>query len=815
MNLFNAFAKHSLPQVAGTLAVSGLRSAVEIIRDRWGVPHIYAASIEDVLFAQGFAHAQDRLWQMDVNRRAGQGRLSETFGSMTLDLDRFTRTIGLARAAQAELDATDPDSLRLLDAYIAGVNAWIGRGPLPVEHRLLRMKVEPWTRLDSAAWGLLLAWALSWNWESELERLALWRQLGPEQAATLESEYPATHATILSETSGLEDVSAHLLKAYRELNGWLMQSGEGAGSNNWVVAPSRTSTGRPMLANDPHLRLSLPSIWYENHLIVTRPERNTVESKDAALHVTGITLPGVPGVILGHNERIAWGATATIADTQDLYIERFDPNDPSRYQTPSGWEPAQVIRESIRVRFRRKPVEHVVRITRHGPLITDVLPREASHTSLALKWVAHQPGNWLRSIFALNRATDWASFKDALRDWHTPAINMVYADALGERGHIAYRVAGRIPIRRSGHGLLPAAGWMDDYEWIGDIPFDELPEQTSQLTPQSGAQAPNGHTIVTANNRVVGPAYPYFISHEWLNGHRAERIRQRLDACECVSIEDSLSIQMDVRSLDAAEIVEPLLKLEPRNGREAAALNILRKWDGTLSSNSIAASIYEVVQIELVHLLFAERLGPAFAGYTGAGQTTLFNNVAFSNIALRQMREMLRQSVTLSAAKGLQPGSEMLRRSAPQHDTLQRAALNAALDTLTQRFGSDMRAWQWGRLHQIEPAHTLAQVRPLRRFFNRGSFPLGGDGDTPQQANFKPVWPIESISVAPSHRVVYDVGAWDNSVAVIAGGQSGHPASPHYFDQFALWLKGETRPMRWSREAVEREMESKLSLMVG
>jgi penicillin amidase len=414
---------------------------------------------------------------------------------------------------------------------------------------------------------------------------------------------------------------------------------------------------------------------------------------------------------------------------------------------------------------------------------------------IALKWIAHQPGGWLRSIFALDRARDWDSFKDALRGWHTPAVNMVYADV---DGRIAYHAVGRIPIRKQGHGLLPVAGWNDDHEWIGDIPFDDLPEQTNHPTNQLSNYPTirlSDETIVTANNRIAGPGYPHFISHEWLNGHRAARIRQRLDACDRVSIEDSLSIQTDVRSLDTTEIVEAVLGLGPHSDREAAALDYLRGWDGVLSADSVAASIYEVTQIELVRLLFADRLGPAFDGYIGMGQTELFVNVNFSNIALRQVRTILKEK----------PGFSKETR-------FLRAAFNAALDKLTARLGPDMKKWQWGKLHQLEPAHTLSPIKPLRRFFNRGSYPLGGDGDTPQQANFRPVWPIEPISVAPSHRVVYEVGEWDNSVAVLPGGQSGHPASPHYFDQFPLWLKGEARPMLWGREVVEREAEARLWL---
>ncbi len=292
MSLFDRFAERSLPQVDGAVSVQGLRAPVEVIRDRWGVPHIYAQSVEDVLFAQGFVHAQDRLWQMDVNRRAGQGRLSEFFGKMTLELDVFARTVGLARAAQAELDATDPNSLAWLDAFVAGVNAWIARGVRSVEHRLLRVKIEPWTRLDTASWAMLLAWGLSWNWESELERLALWKRLGAEGAAAMESDYPESQATIMAETSGVEEVCAHLLDAYRRLGDWLQQSGEGVGSNNWVLSGERTTTGRPMLANDPHLSLSLPSIWYENHLCVGAHPH--VHGAGEAAHPGPRSAPGGP-----------------------------------------------------------------------------------------------------------------------------------------------------------------------------------------------------------------------------------------------------------------------------------------------------------------------------------------------------------------------------------------------------------------------------------------------------------------------------------------------------------------------------------------
>lgn len=332
---------------------------------------------------------------------------------------------------------------------------------------------------------------------------------------------------------------------------------------------------------------------------------------------------------------------------------------------------------------------------------------------------------------------------------------------------------------------MPVAGWTDEHEWIGEVPFDELPQA---LEPE---------TFVTANNRIAGPEYPYFISTEWLNGQRAARIRQRLDACERVSIEDSLSIQMDVKSPEAAETVERLLALQPHTEREAAALERLRAWDGTLSAESVAASIYEVTQIELVRLLFAERLGPAFGGYIGDGQTELFVNVNFTNIALRQVRKMLGTRINAD-----ERGYELLRD-----------ALRAALDRLTAQFGADMGAWQWGRLHRIEPAHVMSEIGLFLRLFNRGSYPAGGDGDTPLQANFRPAWPIESVTVAPSYRVVYDVGDWDQCVAVLPGGQSGHPASPHYFDQFPLWLAGEARPMPWSREAVEREAESHMRLV--
>ncbi len=778
------FLRQPLPRVRGTLRLRGLQAPVEVIRDRWGIPHITAQNEHDLFFAQGYVHAQDRLWQMEQNRRVLHGTLAEAVGEIALPADRFSRAIGFRRAAEAELAALPAEATALLQAYADGVNAFIEghRNALPLEFTLLRLQPAPWTVLDTVGWGKVMAWGLSCNWESELLRGDLARTLAPERAAALEVGYNPACPTVVKATAddGKDDVATRLLAAYREARPFLAPGAGDVGSNNWVVAPARSSTGRPILCNDPHLSPGIPSIWYENHL------------QCPTIHVIGVSFPGVPGVVIGHNERIAWGVTNAFPDVQDFFVERFDPENPLRYEFQGQWEEAQVVREEIRVKGRAAPEVLEVRITRHGPVVSDVLtspPRDRGESpsgageagmDLALRWTAHDPGDIVVGMTMMNRANNWAEFQEALRHWPVPSQNFVYADV---DGHIGYIMPGQIPIRAQGDGLLPVPGWDGAHEWTGTIPFEELPRL---FDPAEGL-------IVTANNRVVGPAYPHFISAEWSVGYRARRIEEALRDKDRISPADCQALHMDFTCLPANDLLPFLADLAPTDPLEQQALAALRAWDRRATPDSVGASIYEALVIHLLRQAFAPVLGEHLDHFLGIARMPLFPISSFGGRAWE----------TLIAA--LRGETSIVTPDLP-------AAFSAAVAALRATLGPDMAAWQWGRLHRVHFKHAMGDVPVIGRLLSRGPYPVGGDGETPHQANFAMRWPIGPVTVTVSYRQVIDVGAWENSQSVNTTGQCGVWGSPHYADQIPLWREGRYHPMLWRREDIQREATGVLTL---
>jgi penicillin G amidase len=585
--------RQPLPLLDGTPIIAGVRQPVEVIRDRWGIPHIYAASHDDLFFAQGYVHAQDRLFQMDVSRRVGAGRLSEIAGSYGLANDRAARIFGWHRAAEAQAQGilADKETAAAAEAYAAGVNAYIAEGHLPLEFRLLRYQPEPWRPFDSAAWGTVLAWGLSVNWETELLRARLVAALGPERAADLTPILPDDYPTILPGVSAGARFAEALLAAYQELAASFPPGGmplsRAAGSNNWVVSGEHTTSGRAILANDPHLPPLFPAIWYENHLV------------GGDYHVTGFTSPGVPGVLIGHNEHIAWGITNAFPDIQDLYVERFHPDDPLLVEVNGDWQRVDERVERIHVRWRRQPHEERVRYTRHGPVISDLVSN--SGHDLALRWVYHEKGNHLAATLKICRAIDWAGFRQALHDWSFPSQNVVYADT---EGNIGYVMPGRVPIRARGQGLVPVPGWTDNYEWQGWIPSTELP---ACFNPAEGM-------IVTANNQVTARDYPYWLTGEWLPPYRARRIADLLSNGKPLDVAAMQRIQQDTLSLPMQRFVSLALpSLDPpaalKPALRAASIR-LRAWDGDMSAGSVAASIAFAWLAQFLEAVLDQALGP-------------------------------------------------------------------------------------------------------------------------------------------------------------------------------------------------------------
>lgn len=774
--------RRPLPKTAGTLVLKGLHAPVEVIRDRWAIPHLYAENAGDLFFAQGFVHAQDRLWQMEFQRRLGHGRLAEVVGPRGLDADRFTRILGFSRAAQASLAALDDETYALAEAYAAGVNAFLeSTSRLPVEFSLLRYRPEPWTVADSVVWGIVLAWGLSGNWEAELMRASLLDRLGPEGALDFELFYPPDYPTILPAERVDGRQAEELLAAYRAAQLYLQPAGPGLGSNNWVLSPKRTTTGAPVLCNDPHLPPLMPGIWYLIHLT------------GGGFEVAGGSLPGVPGVLVGHNAHIAWGVTNAFTDVQDIYIEHFHPDDPQRYLYAGGWEHAQVIEEVIPIRGRRPHVERV-RITRHGPIISDLISRrpgtsplsgEARGGEFSLRWAGHEPARTLQAVFRLNRAHDWESFRAALRDWNVPGQNFVYADTAG---NIGYLLASRVPLRARGDGLLPVPGWDGEHEWTGFIPFDEMPQA---LNPPAGY-------IATANNRATGADYPYTLTTEWLTGWRAARIAQMIEARPRLSPADCAAMQMDLYSLPAERLVPHLLRLVPHDSQEAAALELLRTWDRRVTPDSAAATIYEGVVSHLIQQTLGKWLGPPDEGFVARGLGDVPTSPLHDHFF-----DLMVTALETGQASWL-----------PDREAALREALQTTLADLQRRFGPDPTDWQWGRLSRLRFQHMLG-LGPLARLFNRGPYPLGGDGQTVRQADFAPTWPPGPAHIVPGYRQVFDLSDWDRARVIAIPGQSGHPGSRHYADLVRPWLRGELVPLLWGRAKVRAAARARLRLEPG
>jgi penicillin amidase len=788
--------RRPLARAQGTLRLPGLQDEVEILRDPWGVPHIYAANLQDLMFAQGYVHAQDRLWQMDFHRRLLAGRLSEILGEVTLPVDRWMRVLGMRRVAEQETGLLNAETLAAFEAYAAGISARIAQGRLPVEFTLLRFKPEPWEVADTLAWIKYMSWSLSVNWESELVRAQLIDRLGPERAAELEPAHPDAHPYIVPPGVELAAMGREALEradAARPFTGPPAQAG--LGSNNWALAGTRTASGAPLLANDMHLPLNMPSIWYENHLV------------GADLNVTGITFPGVPGVISGHNGHVAWGFTAGFPDTQDLYMERLRRTGPGQvqYEYRGEWHDAEVLQEEIQVKRGESVVEEVV-ITRHGPIINTLAPdlageglagldsgdRSEPIQGLALRWQSLEPDTMLEGLMAMNRAADCLQFREALRPWSGPVVSAVYADT---GGNIAYSLPGRVPIRSKGDGRVPIPGWTGEYEWTGYIPFEELPHLYN----------PSPGYIATANNRAVPDDYPYELGSEFCSGNRAQRIAELLEAEEKIDIAYMQRMQYDQLSTTARGIARTLGQLAVEDPEQAAVVALMRDWDGTLAADSPAAAVYEVFTRRMLALMLEDKLGGDLAArYAGKGPTPVLQQGSmFGEKAWTWLQAMLAQPESHWFDLG---GGE-------RRDDVMRLALSQTVYWMKGEVGPEIGDWAWGKLHTLTYAHILGQVKPLDRLFNRGPYPLGGDNSTLWATTISGNDLQGKDIIGPPFRFIADLGDLRNSWGLLAPGQSGQPGSKHYDDQVQAWFNKGYHPMLYDRDDVEQEAQARLLLV--
>ncbi|MBM4466586.1 MAG: penicillin acylase family protein [Chloroflexi bacterium] len=776
--------RHSFPTINGTIKVAGLQSQVEVYRDSWGIPHIYASNPHDLFFTQGYVHAQDRFWQMEFWRRIGSGRLAEILGESALDSDRFIRTVGWHRTAAQELELLDDEARAVLEAYAEGVNAYVSthRGRLGLEFTILgltgvKFDPEPWTPLNTLTWAKVMAWDLGGNMSDELLRAHVAARLGTPTVNAVVPPYPDDYPVIVPHPLAGATLEA-LPEAAFETH--VLGMGDDLGSNSWVVAGSHTETGMPLLANDPHLGIQMPSIWYEIGL------HCDPVGPGCPYNVVGASFASAPGVIIGHNDHIAWGVTNLGPDVQDLFIERVHHENPNQYEYQGQWLDMEIVREEIRVAGEEEPVVVNARLTRHGPIINDVVGGTEDDWAfgwqpLALSWTALQPGTLMRSVLLLGKATNWEEFREALSYWDVPSQNFVYADV---EGNIGYQAPGRIPIRASGNGSMPAPGWTGEYEWVDYVPFDELPRAFNP---------PEGY-IVTANNAVVGSDFPYFLGMDWAPGYRARRIVELIVANSSLSLADMQVMHGDSSPVYAQDILPYLLALSNDEPRLAEALDLLRAWDGRAARDSAGAALFEAFRLHLTDLTFGDELGEQL---------------------LRRARSTAGVALVALLADETSPWfDDVTTPRVETRDEVLLQALEEAVEELTETLGRNMNRWRWGDLHTATfENQSLGQsgIGVVEAIFNRGPVPVDGTIATVNNTSYSPNHPY-GVTVVPSYRQIVDLGDFTRSVSMHTTGQSGHPYHRHYGDMIDPWRNIEYHPMLWERADVHADAEGVLVL---
>ena len=776
MSLTNEDLKRALPDVTSTLQFEGLHERVDVYRDPQGIPHIRAGNAHDAFFAQGFVHAQDRLWQMDFDRRRAYGRWAEYAGPVGVEQDILMRRLGLGASAMSDYDAFDDETRAMLDAYTAGINAFISTTKsLPAEYDLVSGKPEPWQPWDPCA-SFKVRHVLMGVFHRKLWRVRQLKTVGEELLVKLRAGSSAPDPLIVPPgvnyremPDGVSDSQLHA-EAVAGVREWL------DGSNNWAIHGSRTASGKPLVAGDPHRAIDVPNVYYQNHLAC--PE----------FDVIGMSFCGIPGFPhFGHNQWVAWCITHAGADYQDLFIEKFDPDNPTRYEFKGTWLTADVRHERIEVRGA-DPVEIDVTVTQHGPVL---IGDPASGYALASRYSATVgPNTGFRSLLPMMKARSVAELDEAMRNWVDPCNNLVMADV---DGTIGYLMRGKVPVRTRVNGWLPVPGWTGEHEWQGYIPFEEQPRSRN----------PNTGFVITANNRIVGDEYPYYIATDWAPGNRAERIHERLKDIREATVEDMASVHADRISIPSRAFVSMLDQISGLDGRLALAAERLKGWDGSMDPDSVAASIYSVWREQTLRRVLAN--GPLNALVTDDN-----GNWAPQPMNVLSLSSRLRHPLTAL----MEAGDTSVLAEGETWTSILKAALADALDWLSDTLGDDMSEWQWQRLHRTGPKHSLTPSFPdLASLLDPPTFGVGGDGDTPQAGGFSGLgsgdFRLSSSSVS---RYVFDLSDWERSGWVVPLGSSGHPGSEHFADQGEAWSQQQLFPMRYDWSGVEASAETHQTL---
>lgn len=766
--------KRRLPKVSGALNIPGLQAKVEVIRDKWGVPHIYAQNMDDMAIAQGFVHAQDRLWQMELNRRVALGKVSEIFGEIGLDTDRTVRTFGFHRIAQEDWKLADDEIKRLLTKYVSGINAFLEHksSKMPIEFSLVGVKPAKWEVSHLLAFSRLMSWQMCFAWQGEIIRSRLIDAVGQDLADEIDPRYRKENPIGLPK--GIE-VNRILDDGRLEaLNGPFIQ--EVKGSNAWAISKEKSVTGAPFLCNDPHLPMTLPSIWYENHLNVGDD------------HVTGVTVPGLPQVLIGHNDNIAWGMTLAYTDIQDLYVEKFKDDNCLEYEYKGQWEKSTIIEEEIKVKGRKETHVEKVVVTRHGPVISDVA--NYNDRKVAIKSMCLEPGQLMRGWFNLNQAKGWDDFAGAIKYVESPALNVTYADV---HGNIGYYMSGKVPVRAGGKGKLPAEGWTGENEWTGYVPFEEMPHA---LNPEKGH-------VVSCNHKVVDDNFPHYLGESWMNGYRAARLEELFSEKRKFGPEDFKKYHLDYQSMVARDFKKHFDGLKSDNEKVSWAISQLQNWDGSLEAKSLGGLLFEIVRDRMAKNLLEKPLQKEL--------TELYRGKPFRHI-VSGISEFYGHDTTMMLRVLDDPNSWWMQQ-AEGKEKLILQSIEDAMGIIEEKLGSDRTQWRWGRMHQLVFPHALGAQKPLDKIFNIGPFEMGGDTDTVHQTAIHYNEGFESGNlVCASWRQIVDMGDLAKSECILPPGNSGQPGSPNYGDQAEMWYKGEYRSMLWTREQVEKEEKYRLIL---
>jgi penicillin amidase len=757
---FRVLLGRRLPITRGTLTAPGLERSVRIRRDRWGVPTIDASTDGDAWYGLGFCHGQDRSFQLEMLLRVTRGSLAELVGVRGLPVDRLARRIGFLESARQQLALLAPDIRAVFTAYAAGVTAGATLGlPRPAhEFAVLRARPTAWTAADVLAMIKLQSFALAANWDCELARLKVLTADGPEALAALDPAYPEW-LPVASPPGTL--AGRALDRLAEDLGHFAAAVPLGGGSNNWALAPSRTATGRPLLANDPHLPAALPPQWYLAH--VRTPE----------WAVAGASFVGGPSILAGHNGFAAWGLTAGLVDNTDLFLEEVGPDGRS-VRRGDGFVPCPVRVERIAVRGGATVTEEVL-VTPRGPVIGPALHGELGAVSLRATWLEPRP---MLGLLGQHRARSFEEFRRSMEHWPALSANLVYADVTGTVG---WQLVGQAPRRRKGWGTLPLPGWDPGAGWEDEsVSFDEMPRLAD----------PPGGFVATANTRPLPEGQGPFLGVDWLDGYRLARIVEVLGKRHDWDVPGCQALQMDQHALPWAEMRDAVLAVPAADGAVREALELLSSWDGGLTVDSAAATVYELFVAGMAERVARAKAPRSYPWVLGRGFSPLFRHTGLSVRRLGHLVRLLREQP---------PG--WFARPWPEEVA---DVLREAVRRLRARSGGDRARWGWGRARPLTLVHPLGERRELARVFNLGPVPWGGDAKTPSQASALPDDPLGNPSFVATMRLVVDVGAWQNSRFALAGGQSGNPLSPHYADQFPLWQRGEGIPIAWTEDEVRQ-----------